>query len=314
MRALEDQCEVSLQPNTLYYGDCLDWMSQWDSDSVDLIYLDPPFNSKTDYNMLYTAVGNGDAQYRAFTDTWSWDEAAADRCRIFRNAVARPAHRVITGLHTALGDSGMMAYLSYMAERLEVMKRLLKDTGSIYLHCDPHASHYLKAVMDAVFGATNFRNEIVWRIGWVSGFKTQKKGWIRSHDNDTILYYLGSDAAKARFNKKYIPYEPDYRRRDGGEPTGKGIPIEDTWNCSDGDILNSIMIMSFSREKMSYPTQKPLKLMERIIQASSNKGELVMDPFCGCGTTIHAAKNLGREWVGIDISSFHRYGSTATTR
>ncbi len=269
---------------------------------MDLIYLDPPFNSKTDYNMLYSTSGNGDAQYRAFTDTWSWDEAAADRCAAYKNAVARPARRVISGLHAALGDSGMMAYLSYMAERLEVMHALLKPTGSIYLHCDPHASHYLKAVMDGIFGARNFRNEIIWRIGWVSGFKSQKKGWIRNHD--TILYYLKSDAAKPRFNKEYIPYVADYTRRDGKKPTGKGIPIEDTWNCSSGDVLNSIMIMSYSGEKLSYPTQKPMKLLQRIIRASSNRGELVLDPFCGCGTTVHVADNLDRRWIGIDISSF----------
>ncbi len=165
-----------LDLNTLYYGDCLDWMQRWPRNTVDLIYLDPPFNSKTDYNILYSTDSDQKSQYNAFTDTWSWDAAAADRCARLENAIARPTHKVITGLHSILGDSGMMAYLSYMAERLEEMRRLLKNTGSIYLHCDPHASHYLKAVMDGVFGPKNFRNEIVWRIGWVSGYKTQKKG------------------------------------------------------------------------------------------------------------------------------------------
>ena len=194
------------------------------------------------------------------------------------------------------------AYLVNMAERLIAMRRVLKPTGSIYLHCDPTASHYLKALMDLIFGKDNFRNEVIWRIGWVSGYKTQKRGWIRNHD--TILYYLKSDAAKALFNKEYIPYPEGYTRRGGSLPTGKGIPIEDTWNCSRADILDSIMIKSFSTEKLGYPTQKPVDLLKRIIRASSNPGDLVLDPFCGCGTTIHAAESLGRRWIGIDVARF----------
>lgn len=182
------------------------------------------------------------------------------------------------------------------------MRRVLADTGSIYLHCDPTASHYLKLVMDAIFGQNNFRNEIVWRIGWVSGFKTQKRGWIRNHD--VILYYVKTHKAFKTFNKEYIPYPPGYVRRDGQPPKGKGVPIEDTWNCSEADTLNSIMIMSFSGEKMGYPTQKSLSLLERIIKASSPPDGLVLDPFCGCGTAVHAAEMLGRRWIGIDISAF----------
>lgn len=151
-------------------------------------------------------------------------------------------------------------------------------------------------------GGGAFRNEIVWRIGWVSGFKTQKRGWIRNHD--IILYYVKTGEAAKRFNKEYIPYKEGYVRRDGKKPTGKGIPIEDTWNCSKSDILDSIMIKSFSKEKLGYGTQKPVKLLERIIQASSNPSDIVLDPFCGCGTTIEAAKNLDRQFIGIDISSF----------
>lgn len=151
-------------------------------------------------------------------------------------------------------------------------------------------------------GGEAFRNEIVWRIGWVSGYKTQKRGWIRNHD--TILYYIKSAEAAKRFNKEYIPYRDDYVRRDGKKPTGKGIPIEDTWNCNKEDVLDSIMIKSFSREKLGYPTQKPLSLLERIIKASSNEGDIVLDPFCGCGTTVEAAQQLNRQFVGIDISSF----------
>ena len=195
----------------------------------------------------------------------------------------------------------MLAYLTYMGERLLEMHRLLKTSGSLYLHCDPNASHYLKVLLDGIFGEENFRNEIVWRIGWVSGFKTQKRGWIRNHD--IILYYLMSSEGAKRFNKEYIPYEEIYRRRDGSKPTGRGIPIEDTWNCSEADRLDSIMIKSFSREKVGYSTQKPQALLERIIKASSNLGDLVLDPFCGSGTTVAAAHNLGRRWLGIDISA-----------
>ena len=155
--------------------------------------------------------------------------------------------------------------------------------------------------MDAVFGHQNFRNEIVWRIGWISGFKTQKLGWIRNHE--TIFYYLKSDKAIGGFNKEYIPYRKDYVRRDGKKPTGKGIPIEDTWNCHSEDVLDSIMIKSFSTEKTGYPTQKPIALLKRIIRASSNEGDMVLDPFCGCATTCVAAEDLGRNWTGIDVST-----------
>ena len=193
----------------------------------------------------------------------------------------------------------MAAFLCWLGVRVLEMHRILRDDGSIYLHIDSTAHAYVKALMDAIFGAKNFRNEIVWRIGWVSGYKTQKRGWIRNHD--TLLYYVMSDKANQRFNKEYLPYPPGYLRRDGNPPKGKGIPIEDTWNCSAGDILDSIMIKSFSTEKTGYPTQKPLALYERIIKASSNPGDMVLDPFCGCATTPVAAERLGRQWVGMDI-------------
>ena len=287
--------------NALCYGDCLDWMQRWDDATVDLIYLDPPFNSKHNYNVLYAPDGGGGgAQMRAFEDTWAWDAAAGARLAMYEGATARPAHKVIVGLAGILGPSGMLAYLTYMAERLEHMHRLLKPTGSLYYHCDPTASHYLKLVLDAVFGSASFRNEIIWRIGWVSGFKTKKRGWIRNHD--TLLYYV-RDPANIVFNKKYLSYPDGYVRRDGKAPTGKGIPIEDTWNCSRGDVLDSIMIKSFAK-KTGYPTEKPVPLLERIISASSNAGDIVLDPFCGCGTTVDAARRLNRRWCGIDISAF----------
>ena len=301
-------------PNTLYYGDCLDWMEQWDDESVDLVYLDPPFNSDADYNILYSGDGGGDAQFRAFTDTWSWDEAAADRLAMFENATGRPAHGVIVGLHQILGRCGMLAYLTYMAERLEHMHRLLKKTGSIYLHCDPTASHSLKLVMDQIFGHSNFRREIIWDIAVLSGFKTAAKNWIRGHD--TVLYY--NKGSQAVFNKQRQKHRKEYldrfnktdedgrryfdgrgERRYLDEVQAKGKAIGDVWS----DIMSFQQIPT-SKERLGYPTQKPIALLDRIIRAGSNEGDIVLDPFCGCGTAIDAANRLNRRWIGIDISSF----------
>ena len=197
-----------MQTDALYYGDCLDWMGQWDDRTVDLIYLDPPFNSNAEYNVLYGEAA-GDAQFRAFADTWTWDADAAERCAAFERAIARPAHRAITGLWPMLGNSGMMAYLSYMAERLEQCHRLLKPTGSLYLHCDPTASHALKLVLDSIFGAENFRNEIVWkrRTGTLTTTKQHTKfGAV----TDTILFYVRSGAAL--FARQYSLSDPQYQR------------------------------------------------------------------------------------------------------
>ena len=285
-----------LAGQVLVHGDNLQVLRELPDECVDLIYLDPPFNSNHFYVAAFGDKGRVEAQMR---DIWRWTVAAENAFQSLP-----PQSRLLDclrGIRLQTGDkSPMAAYAVFMARRLAELHRILKPTGSIYLHCDPHANAYLRVIMDVIFGEANFRNEIVWRIGWVSGFKTQKRGWIRNHD--TILYYTKTGAAAKRFNKEYIPYPPDYVRRDGKKPTGKGIPIEDTWNCSETDILNSIMIMSFSNEKVGYPTQKPLKLLERIINASSEPGEIVLDPFCGCGTTADAAAELGRKYLGIDIS------------
>ena len=193
-------------------------------------------------------------------------------------------------------EGGLKGYLKFMEARVVEMRRVLKDTGSLYLHCDPTASHYLKVMLDSVFGIKQFRNEIVWRIGWVSGFKTKLNGWIRNHD--LILYYTKTPAFC--FNKEYIPYPKDYTRR-GEKPNGKGFPVEDTWNSSKHDFLPSIQIQSWYKEKVGYPTQKPVALYERMIKASSNQHDVVLDPFAGSGTTLDAAHTLGRHWIGIDI-------------
>lgn len=300
----------SLESGTLYYGDCLDWMSEWDDQCVDLIYLDPPFNSKTDYNVLYSTEGET-AQFRAFVDTWEWDDKAALRFDRYEGGAGKLAHDAVIGLERILGPSGMLAYLTYMAERLEQMHRLLKPTGSIYLHCDPTASHYLKVVMDAIFGAQNFKNEIVWSY---QRYTAKSNKFQREHD--VILFYGGN---RAEFNTVYRPYSEQSGKRDshykqdeagrwfrwqkrrGQEPykvylSERGRRMGDVWPLPH--------INASAKERLGYPTQKPLALVERLIKASSNPGDLVLDPFCGCGTTIDAARRLNRGWAGIDISSF----------
>ena len=290
--------------NALFYGDCLYNLRKYIADeTVDGCYLDPPFNSNANYNRPFQRKEKGKQKKppaMAFHDMWHWDAAAQGA---YERLLASPRAEIANmarGVYLLLGEKPMTAYCFYMAERLIEIHRVLKPTGSVYLHCDATASHYLKVMLDAIFGTENFRNEVIWRIGWVSGFKTQKRGWIRNHD--TLLYYTKTPAAQKVFNKEYLPYPPDYVRRDGSKPTGKGIPIEDTWNCHSGDRLDSIMIKSFSTEKLGYPTQKPLALLERIVKACSNEGDLILDPFCGCGTTLHAAQKLNRRWLGMDIS------------
>ena len=178
------------------------------------------------------------------------------------------------------------------------MRNLLSDTGSIYVHMDENRDYLIRFILDEVFGPENFRRQIIWRIGWISGYKSSANQWIRNHD--VILYYTKS--SQYTFNKSYIPYPPGYRRRDGNKPTGQGYPIEDTWNCSELDPLHSIQIMSFLGEKVGYPTQKNENLLERIILASSNPGDLVFDCFMGSGTTQAVAMKLGRRFLGADIN------------
>ena len=286
--------------NHLYYGDNLDVLRRDIADgSVDLIYLDPPFNSNASYNVLFRAPAGttgADAQIEAFQDTWQWNDSAEDAFDRVAHSGNTPAFDLLNAMRSFLGENDMMAYLAMMAARLLELHRVLKPTGSLYLHCDPTASHYLKLLLDGVFGATHFRREIVWRSGWVSGFKTRTQNWIRNHD--TIFYYLRDPAADWTFNKLFVPHDDDYVRRGGGaNPQGKAI--DDVW---DDPALYSPNIKSFSTEKLGYPTQKPLALLERIIAASSNEGDVVLDPFCGCGTAVHAAQKLGRQWIGIDIT------------
>lgn len=286
--------------NRLYYGDNLDVLRRHVADeSVDLVYLDPPFNSNQEYNVLFAEQDGTRAagQIKAFTDTWRWDQSAA---RTYAEVVEAggDVSRAMQAFRMLLPETDMLAYLAMMAPRLVELKRVMKPTASIYLHCDPTASHYLKVLMDAVFGARNCRREIIWRSGWVSGFKSKAKNWVRNHD--VLLYYVKDASAAYTFHKElaYKPHEEGYKRRGGGG-NPQGVAMDDVW---DENALYSPWIKSFSTEKLGYATQKPQALLERVIAVSSNPGDLVLDPFCGCGTTIAAAQGLGRHWIGIDIT------------
>ncbi len=300
--------------NTLHYGDCLNVMAEMPDAFVDLIYLDPPFNSKSDYNIFFpnpemSGGGGGGrghlAQIIAFHDTWTWDGPARERVDRIKRAVKHPAHEAMTGLEVTLGKTGALAYLSYMAERLAEMKRLLKPTGSIYLHCDPTMSHYLKIVMDGIFGHKNFRNEIVWC--YTGPGSPGMRQFNRKHD--IILWY--SIGEKWVFNAKSvrIPHKRLNTNRKGAMITKPLTPQEREAYLKKGKIPETWWpdfspVGRLKRERLGYPTQKPLALLERIVKASSNPDGVVLDPFCGCGTTIEAAHKLGRAWVGIDISPF----------
>lgn len=189
-------------------------------------------------------------------------------------------------------------FIEFLRRRLILAREILSDDGSIYVHLDEKMSHYIKVIMDEVFGKNCFQREIIWRIGWVSGYKTQAQNWIRNHD--VILFYTKSPN-NFIFNKEFIPYPENYVRRDGKKPTGLGQPIEDTWNCNEIDKLDSIQIMSFCKEKEGYPTQKNENLLERIIKASTNKDDIVLDFFGGSGTTASVAEKLGRKWIVCDL-------------
>lgn len=344
--------------NTLYYGDNLDILREHIPDeSIDLIYLDPPFNSNRSYNVLFkeangTAAGS---QIAAFDDSWHWGPASEDTLREIVTTASPHIVEMIQAIVGFVGRNDVTAYLVMMTVRLIELHRVLKPTGSIYLHCDPTASHYLKVVMDTIFGPENFRNEIVWQ-------RTSAKGLAFTRfasNHDVILRYTKSDSWI--WNPQYAPHDPEYirkfyrhvepetgrryrldnlanpnknrpnltyeflgvtrvwrwtkkrmqaayeqglvvQRKPGAVPAFKryldeqeGTPIGDTW-------IDIHPVQSQAKENLGYPTQKPLELLERIIQASSNPGDLVLDPFCGCGTTIAAAQKLGRQWIGIDVT------------
>lgn len=292
--------------NTLYYGDNLTILRDYiEPESVDLIYLDPPFQSSRDYNILFTEKDGSRAasQIVAFEDTWEWNEVSAHAYQELVEAGGRVS-QVMQAFWTFLGGNDMMAYLSMMAPRLLELKRVLKDSGSIYLHCDATASAYLRLLMDAIFGVRGFRNEIIWSYRrWPS----PSGHYQRMHDD--ILFYVKGTTPKT-FNVEYEPNSASYTKRfkgktqmlDPDRPTRKiqleedsiGLPMRDVWEIS--------IIAGSSHERLGYPTQKPEALLERIIETSSNEGDVVLDPFCGCGTAIAVAERLGRQWIGIDIT------------
>lgn len=374
--------------NKLYYGDNLEVLRSMPNELVDLVYLDPPFNSARNYNLLFKQHKGQDspAQIMAFEDTWKWSHLEYQKfCAEPRNA---PLHKLIASLYDILGDSEMMAYIVMMAPRLLELHRVLKPTGSLYLHCDPVASHYLKIVLDVIFGPQNFVNEVVWKRS--SAHNDTKQGMRRCGKiHDVVLFYTRS--ADYTWNPVYTAYDESYlnslyrftssdgrRYREGdltaAKPGGdtsyewhvkrprhldaRWVPdfdeehlqpkddweylsvkpykgrywaykkqtLIDLWNegrlihRSTGfpqlmrfldeqqgvtlqDIWDDIVpISGSSKEKRGYPTQKPLALLERIIAASSNEGDVVLDPFAGCGTAIVAAERMGRRWMGIDIT------------
>jgi len=298
--------------NKLYFGDNLDILKDKISgDFVDLIYLDPPFKSGKDYNIIFQPEASNNikgatAQIDTFRDTWKWGEEAEKNYqglitgKITKEKTGQKLIDLMKSMRSYLKECSMMAYLSMMAPRLLEMRRILKNTGSIYLHCDATASHYLKLLMDAVFGVENFRNEIVWhyRTGNISKYQFQRK-------HDIILFYSKSKQltfnpieVKEYYSQLYGPnFKPSFEGRKQNEDE-KGVYrmslVDDVWDIS--------AVFTLSKEHMPYPTQKPEALLERIIKAGSNKGDLVLDPFCGCGTTVAVAERLGRKWIGIDIT------------
>lgn len=349
--------------NTLYFGDNLNILREHiPAQSIDLIYLDPPFNSKRDYNLLFkTPKGHdSDAQITAFDDTWHWgDQAESEYSELLRQPNTDVAE-MIQSLRRFLKESDMMAYLVMMANRLLEMHRVLKPTGSLYLHCDPTASHYLKIVLDAIFGAENYRNEIIWMRTTSKSLMTRR---LPSNHDILFLYsksteYIWNDSAMfSRYDlndldekttQKYSQRDPDgrlYQLTDLTNPnpnrpnlTYEFLGVTKVWRWTKermqaafdaglviqprpgavprykryldeqrgkplGDVWTDIFpINSQAAERLGYPTQKPLALLERIIQASSNPGDAICDPFCGCGTAVHAAQKLGRNWIGIDIT------------
>ncbi len=297
--------------NFLYYGDNLDILRRYIKDeTIDLIYLDPPFKSNQDYNVLFQERNGSQskAQIKVFEDTWQWDQEAAKSYHEVVEKGPEKVSKVMRAFRMFLGDNDMLAYLAMMAPRLVQLRRVLKSTGSIYLHCDPTSSHYLKMLMDAVFEARNFRNEIVWCYTGPSG---AKKAFPKKHD--VLLRYSKGDTWIFNADAIRIPYKElhtdkgksakiwgtDGKLQDEGtrkEYLRRGKIPEDFWvDIPSGGHISPA-------ERLGYQTQKPERLLERIIKASSNKGDIVLDPFCGCGTAIAVAQKLNRRWIGIDIT------------
>jgi site-specific DNA-methyltransferase (adenine-specific) len=356
---------MATHKNQLYYGDNLQVLrDSIATESVDLVYLDPPFNSQANYNVLFKAPTGqkSEAQIEAFEDTWHWNNAAETAFDDVMKSGNTDVAEMLRALRSFLKENDMMAYLTMMAVRLLELHRVLKPTGSLYLHCDPTASHYLKVLMDGIFGADMFQNEIKWKR---TTTHSDSKTWSRV--SDTIFFYTKSrvftwNTPREPHSEEYIAdkycnddgdgrlYQLDNMTSPNPRPNmmyeWKGFPYPDKgWRYSletmtkldadgriyypkhkdgsldttkrprlkrylaemeggvMGDIWTDIFpINSQAQERLGYPTQKPLILVERILEASSREGDVVLDPFCGCGTTIHAAQKLKRQWIGIDVT------------
>ena len=303
--------------NKLYYGDCLSIMREMPMGSVDLVYLDPPFNSNRDYNAIYQDETGRPLpdQIEAFNDLWELseerqrairmmpilmrdcgiDDDVVEFWKIWMNALRNTQPR-------------LLAYLSYMTERLLPLRSILKPTGSIYLHCDPTASHYIKVMMDGIFGHANFRNEIYWYY-YNKMHDSRKKLFAKA--TDSILFYVKDHRANFTFHQikemRDTPVKQLMRvKRDGKIVNARDEQGRLIYQTKTDRTLDNVWripaLQPASPERLGYPTQKPVRLLERIIQASTNPGDVVLDPFCGCATTIEAAHGLGRKWIGIDIA------------
>jgi DNA modification methylase len=307
--------------NTLYYGDNLNILREYIQDeSVDLIYLDPPFNSKRSYNVLFSTPKGfkSEAQVTAFEDSWTWKEQAEEEYTQILHQSNTDVSEMIRALRSYLNTSDVMAYLVMMTNRLLELHRVLKPSGSLFLHCDPTASHYLKIILDTVFGVNNFRNEIVWDYS----FRMMDLPNFFNRKHDIIFFYAKSSNSYFKMPKTEWTKEDLLKSRkqaihldeNGVEwiwmPGGKGHSKNKLRRVDEiietgkaiSDVWSIPIISSSSKERMGYPTQKPLALLERIIEACSEPGDVVLDPFCGCGTAIHASQKLGRHWIGIDIT------------
>jgi site-specific DNA-methyltransferase (adenine-specific) len=352
--------------NRLYYGDNLDVLREHiASESIDLIYLDPPFNSNANYNILFKSPAGkaADSQIEAFEDTWHWNDKAEAAFHDVMTSGNTDVAELLRAMRGFLKENDMMAYLAMMAVRLIELHRVLRPTGSLYLHCDPTASHYLKLLLDGVFGAPNYRNEITWkrttthsdsktwsRVSDIILFYTKTKDFIwntprdahsdeyiaskyRNDDGDGRgLYHLDNmTSPNPRPNMMYewmgFPFPPmgwRYQtetmqrlhdegriyyptKPDGSFDVSKRPRLKRYLNEMSGGVMGGVWtdihpINSQAQERLGYPTQKPLALLERIITASSNEGDVVLDPFCGCGTAVDASQKLGRQWIGIDVT------------
>jgi len=296
--------------NTLFYGDNLDILRKRIKDeTVDLCYIDPPFNSKRTYNQIYLNIGEDKAQAQAFTDTWKWDSYAVQGYQeIITNYEGRFTSQVIElvkGLRNVIKEGSLLAYIVSMTLRITEIQRVLKNTGSFYLHCDPTCSHYLKLVLDAVFCAKggDFRNEMVWCYSRMAA-KGQKQ---LSRCHDIIFWYSKSKEWIFNVDEIRLPYAPSSKARAGYKKTnlGGGKPASEICELNEiGKFPEDWLLIPFIRGKeyLGYPTQKPEALLERIIKASSNEGDTILDAYCGCGTTIAVAQRLKRRWTGIDIT------------